>query len=158
MSSPQKLWHEYIATLTQINLSPKAYTSWHFGDSKNLANELLALVLAEKKQATASALWVHEHEGETIPKPGDFSVITNWAGEAKCILLTSVVEIIPFNEVTEAFASLEGEGDLSLKFWRKAHWDFFKNELARYGRQPSLDMPIVCERFECVYPLGLNMP
>ncbi len=151
MSSPEKFWHDYILTLDNISIPKKGFTSWHFGDNESLANELLALVLSGKKRATASALWVYEPEGETVPKPGDFSVITNWAGEAHCIILTNLVEIIPFNKVTEAFAALEGEGNLSLKFWCDAHWHFFKKELAQYGRHPSVEMPIVCEHFEVIY-------
>jgi len=158
MTSIEKIWHQYLETQSRVNTPKKGYTSWSFGDSEGLANELLALVLLGKKRASAGSLWVYEHEGEIIPKKGDFSVITNWAGDAKCIIKTKKVTILPFDEITEHFAILEGEGDLSLKFWQDAHWHFFERELAQYDQKPSWKMPIVCEVFECVYPLGLNTP
>ncbi len=112
------------------------------------------MVLRGRKRATAGSLWVYEDEGETLPQKGDFSVITNWKGEAQCIIRTTDITIKPFNEITESFAVLEGEGNLSLSFWQDAHWHFFARELAQYGREPHWEMPIVCETFECVYPLG----
>jgi len=37
--------------------------------------------------------------------------------------------------------------------WRDVHWAFFSRRCAELGRVASLDMPVVCERFERVYPL-----
>lgn len=45
-----------------------------------------------------------------------------------------------------------GEGDGSLAYWREAHWAAFTRELEMAGRRPELDMPVVCERFDVVYP------
>ncbi len=58
---------------------------------------------------------------------------------------------VPFSEVDAEFAAAEGEGDRSLDYWREGHWYYFTIELEAFGRQPELDMPLVCERFEVVY-------
>ena len=52
---------------------------------------------------------------EEIPKVGDLSVTTDFSGNAKCIIRTSLVRVIPFNEVSKEFAFKEGEGDKSLE-------------------------------------------
>ena len=57
----------------------------------------------------------------------------------------------PFEQVTAAFAAIEGEGDGSLEYWRRAHWAYFGRECARVGREPSLAMPVACERFQVIY-------
>ena len=54
--------------------------------------------------------------------------------------------------MSEEFAAAEGEGDGSLAYWRDAHWAAFSREFAAAGRSPSPDMPVVCERFEVVFP------
>lgn len=129
------------------------FSVWAFGHGPAMADELLSLVLAGKKRATAGALWSYEAEDEPIPRAGDFSVVTDGRGKARCILRTTSVEIVAFDEVDESFARAEGEGDCSLEYWRAGHWRFFQVDLAEIGRQPHASMPVVCERFEVVYTL-----
>ncbi len=62
------------------------------------------------------------------------------------------MRIVPFNLVDEQVAREEEEGDPSLGWWRRAHWDYFSTECQRLGRTPSEDMPIVCQRFRVLYP------
>jgi hypothetical protein len=71
---------------------------------------------------------------------------------ARCVIRTTSVDIFAFDDVDEAFARDEGEGDLSLEYWRRGHWAFFSRELEALGRTPQPDMPAVCEHFEVVYP------
>jgi len=61
------------------------------------------------------------------------------------------VEVRPYDDVDERFAHEEGEGDRSLEYWRKAHWRFFSRTLPGIGKKPSLDMPLVCERFRVIH-------
>ena len=125
------------------------YEAWSFGGDPD---GLAALVFSGKKTATASAFPCYEEEGEPLPEPGEYSVILDSRDEAICIIKTTKVYITPFNEVTERHARMEGEGDLSLKYWREVHRDFFIGELAEIGRSFTEDMPVVCEEFERAYP------
>ena len=61
------------------------------------------------------------------------------------------MRVVPFNEVDEAFAIEEGEGDCSLEWWREAHWEYFSGELPHIGRRPSEDMPLVCTKFRLLH-------
>ena len=126
------------------------FTAWHFCDNQADADELAELVLDGPQAATAGALWSYEAEDEPLPQAGDFSVITDWSGAARCVIRTTSVEVVAFDEVGEEFAAAEGEGDGSLAFWRDAHWAAFSRELEGTGRSPQPDMPVVCERFEVV--------
>ncbi|NEQ26775.1 MAG: ASCH domain-containing protein, partial [Microcoleus sp. SIO2G3] len=45
-----------------------------------------------------------------------------------------------------------GEGDRSLEYWREAHWRYFSRVLPKIGKEPTIDMLLVCERFKVVYP------
>ena len=148
-----EMWKAFLSSgLAEARGAAEAgYTSWHFGTGGAMADELVGLVLAGGKRATAGALWSYEHDGEQIPRPGEYSVIVDGAGVARCVTRTERVEVVPFSEVGEEFAAAEGEGDLSLEYWREGHWKYFTRELAGFDRAPDMDMPVVCERFTVVF-------
>ena len=141
----QELWEEY----SRLNRIDADYDAWAFGDDPD---ELARLVNAGIKTATASgALW-YDLEGEELPKAGQYSVILNSREEAVCIIQTTRVFTVPFNQVDEMQAWREGEGDRSLHYWRRVHERFFTEELKTIGRAFDENMLIVCEEFQKVYP------
>lgn len=122
-----------------------------FGDSEPLSAELAELVLRGVKRATASLVWTFEHDKKPQPKPGDLSIVTAWVGEPLCIIETTRVEVLPFDEVSQDFADSEGEDHGSLDAWKNNHAAFFARECARIGRTPQPRMPVVCESFRVVF-------
>lgn len=124
--------------------------SYHFCDNEKDADICADLVVAGIKQATASSVAELQHDGYPMPEVGDFVIITDWAGQARAIIKTTHVEIRPYRDVDETFARREGEGDLSLKWWRAAHEAYYRRVLQGTGTEFSEDMPIVLEIFELV--------
>ena len=55
------------------------------------------------------------------------------------------MQLVRFCDVTEAFARKEGEGDLSLEYWKKEYQRFFSSE-----GHFSEDMELIAEEFEVV--------
>lgn len=108
-----------------------------FGDSPEMADELLRLVLAGTKTATC---WAARDFGPTPIGAG--SVILDGAGAPQAIVETTEMRLVRFCDVDEAFAHDEGEGDQSLSWWRDAHRRYFD----RNGGF-SDDMEVWCERF-----------
>lgn len=146
-------WQAYRDSLPEGVQPPSSYDVWSFGDTREMANELGELVKVGIKTATCSLMWEYEAEGdEDLPKVGDVSVITDGEGTPLCIIETIEVEIRPYSQVDESFAYDEGEGDRSLSYWRRAHWEFLSRACASIGREPVENMPLVCERFRVVYP------
>ena len=128
-----------------------------FGDSVGLAEELGQLVVYGVKKATASLVWTYEAENRSIPKRGDLSIVTSWDKRPLCIIETTNVDVVPFEEVSAEFAQVEGEGDATLSSWRRNHEAFFARECVRVGHTPSSRMLVVCERFRVVYqPSGAS--
>lgn len=123
---------------------------WSFGDSPELADELLGLVLTGRKTATAGAVDDYEAAGEALPEVGDVSVVTDGAGNPRAVLRTTRVDVVPFGEVDAEHAALEGEGDGSLESWRRDHEAVWRRRLGVEQIDPSMRM--VLERFEVVYP------
>jgi uncharacterized protein YhfF len=143
-------WKEFAAS-RETGPTPRFLEAFYFDDNELSANELAALVLAGRKQATAGLLWSHEKGNRPLPQAGDFSIVTDFSGKPVCVIETCKVEIVPFEEVTAEFAAIEGEGDGSLQYWRKAHDAFFERECKRIGRTPDPRMPVVCEQFKVVF-------
>ena len=140
-----------VETALGGDVSDRFYEAFHFDDNEKDANTLAELVLSGTKKATASLLWTYEVTEKPLPSPGSLSVVTNWEGKPLCVIETDDVQITAYNQVSDAFAATEGEGDGSLDYWRKVHWLCFERECARIDKEPTLEMPVVCETFEVVY-------
>ena len=148
----ERFWRAYAATLSSSEgEGADAYVAEQFGDSAELADELGALIVSGRKTATCSAVWEWEAEGKAMPAVGLKTVVLDGRGAPLCVIETTGVVVVPFDEVGADFAREEGEGDLSLAYWREAHWRFFKRTLPKIGREADSKMPLVCERFRLVY-------
>lgn len=147
----RSFWEEFQAA-AGYDASDRFYEAFHFDDNERDANELASLVLLGTKRATAGLLWSFEAANKPLPEAGGLSVVTNWKTEPACVIETTAVAIVAFEEVTEHFAATEGEGDKSLRYWREVHWSYFGRECKRIGKEPSRRMPVVCEEFSVTYP------
>jgi uncharacterized protein YhfF len=123
----------------------------HFGDSVELADELLALVLQGPKRATAGSLAAFEREGAPLPAAGDHWVVADGMGRPRAVLRTTEVRVGPLSSVDDAFAWEEGEGDRTRATWLADHEAYFRRELASFGIPFDPDMATVFERFEVVH-------
>ncbi|WP_082561262.1 ASCH domain-containing protein [Devosia sp. Root685] len=132
--------------------SNSAQVKFSFGDSPELADSLLALVLAGKKTATCGALRDYEEGKEAMPAVGRRDIVLNGAGEEACVIETLSLETRRFDDIDPSFTDREGEGPYAQ--WRAEHEAFF----ARNGGF-SPDMQIVCETFKLlsVLPAGREL-
>jgi uncharacterized protein YhfF len=127
------------------------YALTTMGDSAELADELIDLMLAGPKRATASL--ARDYEGdEPLPKAGDYVVVVDGKGAPRCIWRTTEITVKPLIEVDDAFAWDEGEGDRSRAFWLDAHRRVFARQAAREGFAMHDRMATVFERFTLVWP------
>jgi uncharacterized protein YhfF len=123
-----------------------------FGDSAGLADELLGLVLAGTKRATASLVDDYREAGEPLPRIGGHWVACDGAGRPRCVLRTVDLRLGPLASVDDAFAWDEGEGDRTRASWLAGHERYFRRTLAARGAEWSDDVEVVFERFRVVWP------
>lgn len=130
-----------------MNLPPEYQNAvrFQFGDSPELANELLGLVLSGVKTATCGALRDFDAD-EPMPQVGRRDVVLDGTGRPACVIETTEVTIRRFCDVDTAFALAEGEG--TYEAWRSGHIAYFERN---GGFDP--EMPLVCERFRLVLVL-----
>lgn len=147
-SSVLRLWDRY----RQVNLDAPADAPdhFHFCDNQQDADVCANLVASGHKRATAPAVAELEIAGDAPPQVGEYSIITDWAGNAVAVIRTVSVETRRFGDIDEEFARAEGEGDLTLEWWRAAHQIYYANVLAGSRFTVNEDLEIICHRFELV--------
>lgn len=111
------------------------------GDSREQADQLLSLVIEGKKTATS---WAASH-GDFGTVVGQRQIIKDSSGAHRVVIEITELSKVRFDQVNESFARAEGEGDLTLEYWRKEHERYFRNE-----NTFSADMEVYCQRFKVV--------
>ncbi len=146
---------QYLETLG--NNKRKKYISFSSGyfcaDEKN-AEICSDLILKGIKTASCSMKYWYSEGEEIMPVVGHLHVVTDWQGNPTSIIETISVTECRFCEIDEEFAEWEGEGDRSLEWWHKSHWEFFSKECEELDIEPSENMLIVKEIFRVVYNLN----
>ena len=149
----QAFWQAYCATRPDPGVCLHgSYDAWSFGDSARLTDELGGLVLSGAKTATAGLMWEDEYFGWETPVVGGKTIILDGENRPLCVIETTDVVIEPFDDVDETFARREGEGFESVDDWRRAHWRYFSRRCAEIGKEPSEQIPVLCQQFRVVYP------
>lgn len=145
----QQYWSKFLAA-NHLDPETKYYETMYFGMTEELANSLLELVLSGQKRATASSIRAYEAEGQPLPQVGNYSIVTDFAGNPRCIIKTTSVTIMPFRDMTFDVCKREGEDD-TLESWQQGHRKFFAIEAAELGYEFNEDMPVLFEDFEVVW-------
>lgn len=141
----------FQAFLADAKVDADGYAVAAFGDSVAMADELLALVLASVKRATAS-LARDYGEHEPLPKVGDFVVLVDGRNKPRCVWRTTDIRVGPFSSVDADFAASEGEGDGTRASWLADHRAYFQRQAERENFVFSDDIDVVFERFTVVWP------
>jgi uncharacterized protein YhfF len=148
-----RMWAEYVAAHPEHRT--ESPTSERFGDSAELADELLGLVMHGPKRATAGAVADFQHAGEDLPRIGGHWIVHDGAGAPRVVLRSIELRIGPLDSVDEAFAWDEGEDDRTRESWLDGHTRFFQRSLGRIGVEFHDRIEVVFERFRVVWPLEL---
>jgi uncharacterized protein YhfF len=149
-SAALAMWREYAATLTTTADEEPAVE--RFGDSAALADELLGLVLAGTKRATAGLVADFARDGEPLPRIGGHWLACDGTGVPRCVLRSVELRIGRLTSVDDTFAEDEGEGDRTRASWLEGHERYFRRTLAARDEKWSDDLEVVFERFRVVWP------
>jgi uncharacterized protein YhfF len=111
-------------------------------------------MLIGKNQKRGTAHLTHDFEKNRIPrrKVGDYWIILDYDNAPLFLVKVTDVEVTPFNKVTAEWAAVEGEGDISLKWWQDAHREYYTRQCKLIGVEWREDLPVVCETWKVVEP------
>lgn len=148
---------EFFAQAQAALALPEALTPgkpYAMGGTPAEADALSQLVLAGKKTATSSAFAPYVKGHDPLPVAGAVELLNDSHGEPVALLYTEDVTVRPFMAVDAEHARLEGEGDLSLSYWRRVHQPFFAQDYEEAGLAPfdPNTAMVVLERFRVLYP------
>jgi uncharacterized protein YhfF len=146
------MWREYAATLPPGGPPGDEPPVERFGDSRRLAEELIALVLAGTKRATAGLVADFASEGEPLPRIGGHWIACDGEGRPRAVLRSTELRVGRLDSVDDAFARDEGEGDRTRTTWLAGHLRYFTRTLAARGGRWHDDLEVVFERFAVVWP------
>ena len=145
----EKFWQECRAA---HGIQTSDYHCCTFADPRYATyhDELIDLVAAGKKRATAHMQLDFEKNKVARRKVGDYWVVVTTKNEPRYLVRVTDVTVTPFNKVELSFAAREGEGDETLKYWQDVHRDYFVLQCRDWGIPFREDTPTVCEGFELV--------
>ena len=146
----KEFWQEFCRSTPGVTIDTP-FQTWFFGNTPKMARELAELVISGQKTATASLAEVNKINPENAPVDDGYSVVTDFEGHLMCVIQTTEIRHLPFDEVDAQFAFDEGEGDLSLAYWRQVHWAYFTKEAGALGIGFDEKSLVCCERFKVLF-------
>lgn len=133
-----------MVKLREIEMKYPGAGAWQMGDSPELASELANLIKKGIKTASCGSFASYQQE-ESAPRIGSYNIILDGQNVPVCVIRLVSLQLVRFCDINEEFARKEGEGDLSLEYWKKEHQRFFIRE-----GHFSKDMELIAEEFEVV--------
>lgn len=125
------------------------YDIFKIGNSVESANNGLRLILENKKIATSSL--PEDFGDKRPPRSGDLSIVLDGSDEPGCVVETTDVNLVAFNEVGETFAKDYGEWDGTLATWRQFNGEYYKNHARQFGIDWNENCKLICEYFRVLH-------
>ncbi|MCB0355667.1 MAG: ASCH domain-containing protein [Bdellovibrionales bacterium] len=144
-------WDLYLRSLHSEDIPKDSFVEASYAGTQDITDKLLRLYLVGNKTAGSSLKEDFLSAGDPLPKVGNFWIILNSKDEPKCIVKTIKIVENKFKDVPLGVAQAEGEGDLSLEYWRKVHTEFYSPFLKTWGVNDIDDATVITEFFEVVY-------
>lgn len=146
-------WQRYVDSCLNKKELDGTYVTAGYAGSPEITDRLLELYLNGKKSAGSSVVEEFETAGDPLPEIGNHWIYLDGRGEPRLILRTEGVETHKFNDVPERIAIAEGEGDLSLEYWRRVHARLYTPLLSEWGLSRIEEATIITEHLKIVFRL-----
>lgn len=147
----REYWDLYVSGLPEGERPSAPFVTASYAGTPEITDGLLELYLAGKKTAGSSLVEDFLTAGDPLPAVGNYWIYLNSAGLPSCILRTERIETHNFQEVPARIAMAEGEGDLSLEYWRRVHEELYRPFFKTWGLERIEDATVVTEFFRIVF-------
>lgn len=143
-------WQKFVSSTGEPNLNNAVVTAGYAG-TPEITDGLLALYLNGKKTAGSSPVEDFLVTGDRMPQVGDYWIFLNSKGEPSLILKTEKTVLNKFENIPAEIAIAEGEGDLSVAYWKKVHGELYAPYLEKWGVKDIGELTILTEYFKIVF-------
>lgn len=144
-------WNSYLAQLPIKGRPRKPVVEAAFAGGRKGTDALIRLYRQGKKTAGSGLVQDYVSAGDPLPKVGNYWIILDSHERPQFLVKTIRTEINLFGAIPKAVARAEGEGDLSVAHWKKAHRNFYLPFLAQWGIADINKTEVITEHFEIVY-------
>lgn len=141
----------YLKSLPETAIPKNAFVYAGYAGTPDITDELLELYLAGKKSAGSSLVEGFLATGDSLPEIGHYWIYLNSSGKPSCILQTRKIEIYKFKDIPVEVAIAEGEGDLTLAYWRKVHSELYFPYLESWGIKDIDEATVIVEFYDIVF-------
>jgi uncharacterized protein YhfF len=150
----EAFWQSYLAiTPDAVERAKRFYEVYQIGDTAEDADYGAQLIMAGAKTTTSGLLWDYEVSGDARPFVGALGLVANGSDEPVCIVEITWLEVVPLNGVVDTGFIIDyGEWGETAESWQEQAWAYYAPHCRELGLEPRPDMPLLCERFEIVYP------
>jgi uncharacterized protein YhfF len=124
------------------------------GWDQETSETIVQLVIAGEKVGTFSLPWLHATNPDLKPEIGEYIIQTTFDGSPKALLRTVGLELLTYKGIDATYTALDGPAVRDLEVWQGVHTKHWNGLLEPHGKKVEPDMPVVVERFVCVYPKG----
>lgn len=149
MTQIDEYWNKFIKE-TGRSEEDRCAGDLNFEAKGFIGDELISLVLTDKKTAFFTSWATYAIDQEPLPVSGELYVVLDRANNPRCVIEIESVNVIPFNEVTWGMAQKEGE-DEDLAQWRERKQEYLEDEGAILGFEFTPDIKLVYQTFKVVY-------
>jgi uncharacterized protein YhfF len=147
----QAFWNDYLARLPSRRRPKKAFVEASFAGGRKITDKLIRLYRAGKKTAGSGLVKDYKTAGDPLPKTGNYWIILDSRERPQFLVRTVRTEINPFGRIPKSVARAEGEGDLSVAYWKRAHGRFFLPSLSKWGISSLDEAEVITEHFKIVH-------
>jgi len=116
-----------------------------------ITDSLIALYLAGKKSAGSGLVRDYLTMGDPLPKAGNYWIVLDGRRRPRLLLRTLRVEINLWKNIPKRIAVAEGEGDLSVAYWKRTHRRFYLPFLKKWGIDDLDEAEVITEHFKLVH-------
>lgn len=147
----QAYWDAYLATLPLQTRPSCDMVLANFAGNAAITDGLLELYLSGRKSAGSSLLEDYEAAGDPLPRVGNHWIYLDSKGDPRCILRTEKVVFNKFKDIPAEIAVAEGEGDLSIVYWKRVHAELYEPYLQAWGIGDLAEATVLTEYFKIVF-------
>jgi uncharacterized protein YhfF len=122
-----------------------------FGGSAALGDTLIALIASGEKTGTFAMEAEFEDAPQRRPVAGGLVVVTRFNGPPVLLYELTEVTRVAFRDIGPQHVAVEGPNARDVEVWRRIHWPYWGAMLQARGREPSLDMPVIFQRFNLLF-------
>lgn len=144
-------WNEYLETLPRARRPRRSFVGASFAGNRKCTDGLLRLYLDGKKTAGSSLVLDFISVGDPLPRVGNYWILLDSRCRPRCLLRTVRTEINIFKRIPKRIARAEGEGDLSVEFWKRVHRTVYSPFLKKWGIESLDDAEVITEHFKLLH-------